>query len=353
MERDSYWDSLKFILIFLVVLAHCIASYRPAGGINQASYNFLCTFLMPMFIFVSGMFSQIKDRDKYKSGIFCIFEIFIVLQTIKVGMVIIPQLIHNTATLQPIAAAILTPLFGAWYLLSLTFWRLIVLFLPKDFCAKNPTIILSACVFISLLGGFIPVGRTFSLQRTMTYLPFFFMGYYAKNNEVKKYVAKIPWSLAIGVLLSAFLIYFYYLNQDFSFILYGWSSYWSVPGFSPFELFVARCVYLVSAVITGLMVMRLIPTKATFFSQWGRITLFIYAYHLFIVTILRHAIKHNHFPQNEWLLWILPIFITMGLIILSHVKFFNILLNPVSYIEERVKEKRGEYNEDNERICKQ
>lgn len=342
MKRDLYWDSLKFVLIFLVVLAHCIGSYRPAGGINQASFNFLCTFLMPTFIFVSGMFSQIKDREKYKKGILRIFETYVVFQAIKTGMIIIPQLIHNTATIKSIAAAILSPQFGIWYLLCLTFWRLIVLYIPKEFCAKKSIIILLACICISLLGGLIPVGNTLALQRTMTFLPFFFMGYYAKNNEVKKYVAKIPLSLAIGVMFSVFLIYFYYINYDVRFVSYGWSSYWSVAGFSPFELFIARCIFIISAIITGLMVMRLVPTKATFFSQWGKITLFIYVYHLFVINVLRYVIKRNFFPQNEWLLWILPVVITMGLIILSHVKFFHILLNPVSYLTEKVKERRGE-----------
>ena len=321
MKRDSYWDSLKFVLIFLVVLAHCIASYKPVGGINQTLYNFLCTFLMPMFIFISGMFSQIRDREKYKSGILRIFETYIVLQTVEVGMKIMPQLIYNTATLKYITVVILTPQFGSWYLLSLTFWRLIVLYIPKEFCSKNPTIILLTCICISLFGGFIPVGKTLSLQRTMTYLPFFFIGYYTKNIDVKKYVLKIPPPSAIGMLLSALLIYVHFINHDFSFILYGWCSYWSIAGFSPFELFIARGIYLISAIIIGLMVMRLIPTKATFYSQWGRITLFIYAYHLFFINVLRYAIKRNLFPQNECLLWILPVIITAVLIFLSHVFF--------------------------------
>ena len=336
MKRDLYWDSLKFVLIFLVVLAHCVASYRPAGGINQALYNSLLTFLMPSFIFVSGMFSQMKDRGKYKIGILRIFETYFVLQTIKVGIDIIPELIYDTATLKSITATIVSPQFGAWYLLSLVFWRLIVLYVPEKFLGGGKTIIIvSACFFISLFGGFIPVGKQLSLQRTMTLLPFFFMGYYAKNIDVKKYIAKIPPLLAVGVLLSVFLIYFLYMNYDLKFVLYGWSSYWSIDGFSPFELFLVRGIFLISAILTGLMVMRLTPTKSTCFSQWGRITFFIYAYHLFVINVLRYAIKHNSFPQNEWLLMILSVFITMGLIFLSKIKFFNVLLNPVSYMIEK------------------
>ena len=335
MKRDSYWDSLKFVLIFLVVFVHSIASYRPTGGVNQPLSNFLLTFLMPTFIFVSGMFSQMRDKGKYKSGILRIFETFVVLQTIKVGMTIIPGLIHDTITPKSIIATILTPQFGSWYLLCLTYWRLMVFFLPEKFLRQNSAIIVSSCFFISLLGGFIPVGNMLALQRTMCFLPFFFMGYYAKNIELKKYVSKIPVLLAVGVLLSFCLIYYHYINYDIRFISYGWSSYLSVAGFSPLELFIARGLFLISAIITGLMVMRLIPTKSTFYSQWGKITLFIYAYHLFVINALRYAIKHNLFPQNEWLLFIPPVIITAVLIVLSRVKFLNVLLNPVSYIIER------------------
>lgn len=340
-KRNPYWDSLKFVLVFGVVLAHCVASYRPAGGINQPFYNFLGTFLMPTFIFVSGMFSQVKDREKYKKGILRIFETYVVLQTIKVGMTVIPALIHGTATPKSIIVTILNPQFGSWYLLSLTFWRLMVFWLPEKFLRDNPVIIVSACIIISLLGGFIPVGKTLSLQRTMTFLPFFFMGFYAKNIEMKKYIAKIPLPLAIGVLFSAFLIYYQWINYDISFIWYGWRAYLPIAGFSSFELFVARVIFLISTSITGLMVMRLIPTKATFFSEWGRITLFIYAYHLFIINILRYAIKHGLFPQSEWPLYILPVFITLGLVVISRVQLFNILLNPVSYCVQRFKAKSG------------
>ena len=86
-------------LIFLVVLAHCVSSYRPAGGINQALYNYLCTICMPTLIFVSGMFSQVKDREKYKIGILRILETYVVFQLIRT---IPPMLISGNITLSSI-----------------------------------------------------------------------------------------------------------------------------------------------------------------------------------------------------------------------------------------------------------
>ena len=275
-KRDLYWDSLKFILIFLVVVTHCVQLYKPQGGINQAIFNCAITTLMPVFIFISGMFSQMRDREKYKLSILRIFETYVVFQIIRVGMKIIPGLMHGTATLKSVIVAIFTPQYALWYIFSLCFWRLIVLYTPERILRQNPKWVLLACIFISLFGGFVPIGEILSLQRTMTYLPFFFIGYYTKNIEVKAFVAKIPLLLAVGISLSCFLVYYLILNCNISFILCGKTPYCAVTDFSPFELCLARGILLISATITGLMLMRLTPTKPTIFSQWGRITLFIY-----------------------------------------------------------------------------
>ena len=328
MKRDEYWDSLKFVLIFIVVLTHSIGSYRPSGGINQALYNFFITFSMPTFIFVSGMFSQIKDRNKYKKGILRIMETYIVFQLIRA---VTPMLLTGDITPRSIVSVIVGPRYTLWYLLSLVSWRLMVYFMPEKVINKYPIWIILTCICISLFGGFIPVGSEFSLQRTMAFLPFFFMGYYAKNIELRKHIAKIPSLLAFTVLLSVFLIYFFILNKPLNFVLMGKVTYWSKAEFSPYLLCFARGIFLFSATMTGVMVMRLIPTRPLL-SRWGRITLFIYIYHSFAIEALRLAIKHGISPQNEWIFIIMPVIITIGLILLSHIKFFNILLNPVSYI---------------------
>ena len=61
MKRDLYWDSLKFVLIFLVVYGHTIETYSPDGSINRAIYNLIYVFHMPLFIFISGYFSKKYD----------------------------------------------------------------------------------------------------------------------------------------------------------------------------------------------------------------------------------------------------------------------------------------------------
>ena len=51
------YDNLKFILIFLVVLAHLIEISAPFEG-KQQLYTLIYSFHMPVFIFLSGFFAK-------------------------------------------------------------------------------------------------------------------------------------------------------------------------------------------------------------------------------------------------------------------------------------------------------
>lgn len=71
MERDKYWDTLKFALIFLVVYGHVIGNIVIDTCFTRAMFNFIYTFHMPLFIFVSGRFSHYTDKNRYKSYYVC------------------------------------------------------------------------------------------------------------------------------------------------------------------------------------------------------------------------------------------------------------------------------------------
>ena len=213
--------------------------------------------------------------------------------------------------------------------------RLIVYFMPERILREKSTGIILISFLISLLGGFIPINTQFAIQETICFLPFFLMGYYANNIQVKQYVAKIPPWLALGVLVSAFLIIYFRFNYNLNFILLGHKSYWSSVEYSALLLCLSRLVFLLSAIVVGSMVMRLV-LASPLFPQWGRITLFIYIYHSFLIEAFRFAIRHGYLPQNEWICIAMSVIITIGLISVSKIRIFNILLNPVSYIQERV-----------------
>ena len=52
-HRDPYWDNLKFVLIFLVVLGHFLMPAPAKGQFTRALYYWIYIFHMQAFVFVS------------------------------------------------------------------------------------------------------------------------------------------------------------------------------------------------------------------------------------------------------------------------------------------------------------
>ncbi|MEI6580533.1 MAG: acyltransferase family protein, partial [Eubacteriales bacterium] len=67
--RSAYWDNVKGILIFLVVLGHYLIAYYNSEKLNLAGVivAVIYTFHMPAFIFVSGFFSRSENSAKPKA----------------------------------------------------------------------------------------------------------------------------------------------------------------------------------------------------------------------------------------------------------------------------------------------
>ena len=328
MKRDLYWDSLKFVLIYLVVYGHIVPNYSEDSRFNMAIFNLIYLFHMPLFIFISGRFSHIRDREKYKKGIWRLLETYVVFQVIR-------SPIYLITGKSSILGCIVTPNWILWYLVALIYWRLLIYYIPESWLKKQKQMIIGS-LCISLLAGFIPIGYPFVVQRTLTFLPFFIMGYYSTEIDIKQYISKIPRIVTIPILGCAFLVLFLWLNRNLSFVHHCSFPYWGGDFLHVMIRLAARCVFIPSAIILSIAVMRLTPTHQTL-AKWGSITMFIYIYHSFAVNFLNAIIKRGYIPQNELLLFAYSIAIMLCLLTLSRFRLFNILLNPLTYIKERNK----------------
>ena len=201
-ERNPYYDSLKFVLICLVVLAHVFEPTKNNSvvNINLTLYNWINLFHMPVFIFLSGRFSGISDRQRYKKGIIKLLETYIVFQAI--------WLVYLRVTNDHLSISdYLTPWYFMWYILSLAFWRLIV-FLLSDRIKEKPILWILVSALLGILVGFVPISVLFSFQRTLAFLPFFVVGYCTRGYDVIKSIRRIPIVVAMIVLIvSFFLLY--------------------------------------------------------------------------------------------------------------------------------------------------
>ena len=325
MKRDLYWDSLKFVLIFFVVYGHTIESYAPNGSVNRATYTFLYVFHMPLFIFISGRFSQIKNKRKYISGILRILETYILFQVIW-GLIIWSVSKSSFS----FVSLLMWPNWTLWYLLSLVYWRLMVAMIPRKIIDDRPLSILVACFFISILGGLIPVGAQFSLQRTMAFMPFFFMGYYSTKIDIMKYINKIPLKVAIIFIVFVYILIYFKLNFNITYITNSTTPYISISSMSSFLCCFARGGLLVLAIILSMMVMRIVRSQS-YISNWGAKTLVIYMFHSFAIKVINVFISRGYIPQNEVLLFVYAVIITLILAFLSQFKLFYVLLNPIGH----------------------
>lgn len=327
MKRDNYWDSLKFVLIFLVVYGHVTPRYLEGSQFNMAIFNFIYMFHMPLFIFVSGRFSHIRDRKRYLKGIFKLFETYVVFQIIRTTFQV---LLGGELGID----CLYTPQWTLWYLVALIYWRLMIYYMPERWLNHRKVLIVVS-VFISLLAGFIPLGHPFAVQRTLTFLPFFLLGYYSMDVDIRNYINKIPTLCAFSILIVVLAFFFMVFgDKSLSFVHHGVFPYWTGDLVHTIHHFVARIIYIPIAILLSIMVMRLVPTNDTF-AKWGRKTMFIFIYHTFAINILIELTKRNIIPQNEILLFVYAVIITLGLLFLSRFKLLNICLNPISFYRDR------------------
>ncbi len=320
--RNPYYDSLKFVLICLVVLAHVFEPTKNNNVVNfnLTLYNWINMFHMPVFIFLSGRFSHISDRKRYKKGIIKLLETYVIFQAI--------WLIYLKLTGVGLSLGdYLTPWYIMWYILALAFWRMLVLIFA-DKITEKPIIWIAASVIIGLAVGFVPVGTIFTFQRTFAFLPFFVAGYCTKSVDISKSIRRIPIAVAIIVLIVSFLLMTpiegkmpiaYIFTCAFPYSQFSMRS----------DIFLIRAIFYLTAPCVGMAIMRLIPSNNRL-AYWGSQTMFIYIYHAFATRALYHLFPNNIIPMALPWLFVYSAIITVALLLLSHSKVLNWLLNPIS-----------------------
>lgn len=97
---------------------------------------------------------------------------------------------------------VLIPGFASWYILSLLCWRMSLQFIP-NYWLNSPSSFMVGSLIVSLLAGYLPVGGSFSVQRTFSMFPFFMLGFCIKQRNCLNTILLRPvLGLAIIILFS-------------------------------------------------------------------------------------------------------------------------------------------------------
>lgn len=199
VQRLAYWDNIKMLLIFLVVLGHAIAYTQWAADTSLLClYNCIFSFHMPVFVFISGYFSK-RITCPRKKTIEILLYPYLVFQVLNVFYV--RYIEHNPASWN-----LFIPLHQNWYILALFIWRLIIPY----FQYVNKWIGISIALGLSLIFSKYQVpGNLFALNYVFVFLPFFVLGYYIDETDIQK-IQKRPFNIlaimAVLVLFAAIIV---------------------------------------------------------------------------------------------------------------------------------------------------
>lgn len=265
VQRDGFLDGLKFLLIFLVMLGHI--SYDSFGiPLNRLIY----AFHMPLFIMISGYLSHVKEGHLFRAwcaktlGIYLIFCLLHLLVSVFILKRPFPL------------RSFFSPPLALWYLLSLVFWRSA---LQGAAYAKIPVDGRLLLVSILLIGpvAFVPIGHTFSFQRTFAFLPFFLAGYLCREGKIPDFFVRRD-RLPASALLLLLVVSFFLASR--------------LPLYQPREPVGDMSGLLVRYLQTGIAfvicfcILQLIPRAFVCrFSELGEYTLYFYLYHTLFIRI--------------------------------------------------------------------
>lgn len=202
-ERDSRWDIIKGIAIFLVILGHCIQVMDPEWRVNSV-YGFIYSFHMPLFMFISGFFTKLVGRPtSWRWFIRRTERLFVPCcvhgTLLALAHVVLIREFHGLPNLLSLLNAV-------WYLLIL--YILSVVMLVIEWIPTSWGKCIAWCVFaVSIfIAAFAP-----DSQYILFMLPFFLVG-----NLMRRYQLLYPSTWLLSLLSVVFFFVFPLWNFESS-----------------------------------------------------------------------------------------------------------------------------------------
>ena len=316
-KRDTLFDSLKFILICCVVLGH-VLNYSHDSRVNLALWNWLYSFEMPLFVFISGYFSKIKSFSQTFRGCLKLFETLLIWNFLYC-------LFEPNTDLTLVR--LFKPAFAYWYLMCLIIWRFMLQIIPLIKVKLKIVVLLT---FVAgILWGFLNIdGGFMSNSRVIAFFPFFILGYYAREKGLIKRIrnSNRVISYAILIIISV-LIFLYkdalapYFNCSRPYISDGGT----LLGIS------FRLVFYIVSLLQGYALLNIAPNNESL-AKLGEQTMPIYVFHGFVLIVLMKFIGYLNLPMSIFFVLFYSVAICTSIIFMGKFINYKMLLNPISTV---------------------
>ena len=324
--RLSYWDNLKAILIFFVVLGHFLIPVYDKWRSTNTVFWWIYLFHMPAFVFVSGYFSKgyVRKKEERVSRLLGFLILYL-------GYIVLLWLLSIRSGKPLPSLSLFTTSRPPWYLLSMFFWYLLI----PLFAQLPPALaVVVSVVFGLLIGTDSNAGHFLTMSRSFVFFPFFLAGYFFPGDKPK--LSRPAIRIGGAVLLAAAFVLLFLKGMDnisrLS-ILYGAASYEKLHLSNIQGIFYRACWYAISSILVCAL-FALIPEKRMFFTFIGERTISIYIIHILIRDILIRIGAYKHFGEGKWMLLSCAL-VSCAVIALSSIKWFSAFLNKAFHLPIR------------------
>ncbi|MGM7666125.1 acyltransferase family protein [Microbacterium sp. A93] len=313
-RRVPFWDNARYACIVLVVLGHAIQRLTYDSDIAMAMYLAIYAFHMPAFAIIAGYFSKSTPPTK-KQMARVITDILVPYVIFELLWTLTKWLVEGQAN-----PNITEPSWTLWFLLALGIFRLV---LPYLALLRWPLV---WSLLISIGAGYLNnVDSTFSLSRTLGFLPFFVLGWWLREHDVVDRFRLIdfrPWWLRlIAVLIfavDAFIAWnwvelwasidldkWFFYNDTYADL--GGDEWWSGG---------IRLLLIAIGLLLSAAFFVLIPRRTTWWSKFGQYTMYVYLLHSFVLYPFRESgILRDAEPTWIWLPTVIVLSVVIALVL--------------------------------------
>lgn len=343
MERSIKISNLKGLLIFLVVFGHFLELSKFD---SYELFTFIYAFHMPLFIFISGYLAK---RVRF-SKIVNLIILYLIFQTI------FNFYNYFIGIDESISFHYGTPQYHLWYIVGLGVWYTIALIISKLGLSNSGKLIMLLGIFVlcfmsrwfaaDIVSSVQKVYENFdtytlSYQRTLSFAPFFFVGYFMSNHSFKKLSELIKSdTVKMFVTLSSMLCLFLYFQSNTLEDAFRGSFgalRFSDGSFNDF-LLISLFQYVVSGFLC-ILVLNLVTHKQSILTRFGDHSLTVFLFHpLFVFLLRKYMLQEDWESDTQIVLYLLlAMLVSYFLSSKIFVKSTKYLCNPYSFINKLVR----------------
>ncbi|MDI6944509.1 acyltransferase family protein [Microbacterium barkeri] len=300
-RRVPFWDNARFACIVLVVLGHAIQRLIYDSDVAYAFYLAFYAFHMPAFAIISGYFSK-SDPPSRRQMVRLITDVLLPYLVFEALWWFTKWLVEGQ-----VDPNLTKPSWTLWFLLALGIFRLV---LPYLALLRWP---LLWSVLISVGVGYLPnVDSTFSLSRTLGFLPFFVLGWWLREHDIVERLGLLrhrPWWAYAGALalfaIDGWLAWtgietwremelrYWFFYDDAYVDLLSHSVWWAGA---------MRLATLAIGLVLSAAFFVLIPRRQTPWTRLGQYTMYVYLLHSFVLYPFRESgVLRDLEPTWIWL----------------------------------------------------